>query len=202
MGDLSARGNDGDFYNQVLDFLDKCGEDFGASEDVNNEMDIDGGETPSRSPKILKALVKTLFQAISSPAGVRSARTGPKTGAILISKAASSDKQDVRFALYDGISNFGQAVAQERLQGGSQDQRLSEATEQFILAFVEGTPSALHDAENEATRKKRAEALKSYSSIRQQPNQRVLTWIKVWANGERSGTVREVLDMTCNKFEQ
>lgn len=182
-----------------MTLIDKFGEDFQASEDVNNEMEIDDGEVLSKSPKVLKALITALFQVISSPAGLRSARTGLKTCMILVSKAASSDKQDVRFVLYEGIAKYCQSQVQQQDQSESRDRQFSETARAFVLSFVEG-PSSLHDAENEATRRKRAEALDAYISVASQPDQHILEWTNAWVKSERSRTVREVLDKACKKI--
>lgn len=200
LGDLAASNDDEGFYGQILDLLDKCSEDFEATEDMDNEMDIDDGEVSSKSPRILRALIKTLFQTISSPVGLRNARTGPKLGAVLISKAAMSDKQDVRFSLYEGLLNFCQVLGKQEENSGPQHERLVDGAHAYLSAVVTGPPTTLHEAENEATRKKRAEAVDSYTTLNSRPTQQVSAWIHAWAKNERSRTVREVLEKACRRL--
>ncbi|KAL9616917.1 MAG: hypothetical protein Q9160_008265 [Pyrenula sp. 1 TL-2023] len=200
LGDLAESNDDEVFYDQILEFLEKCSEEFEASEDTDNEMDIDDGEVSSKSPQILKALIKTLFQAISSPAGLRNARTGPKLGAVLVSRAATSDKQDVRFCLYDGLSDFCQVLGKQDENSRPQREKLVESAHAYLSTVVTGPPAALHEAENEATRRKRAEAIDSYTKLGLQPTQQVSAWIHAWAKSERSRTVGTILEKACSRL--
>ena len=198
-GDFVMATKDISFVLEVVAILQGVADDL-ANEDtkVDDMMEVDGGETGKHvSPSLLRASVNTWLKAMIGMSRLK--HTIPPMndlpGKIIIEKTLGSDVRDVRLALYAGMKALCEDIAKQ--DSGTRD-GTHRAVRSLVLLVLKAGPAAQREAENEATRTRRAEAATAYVQAFGGVLE-VVELIRAWKDSERSRSVRQILEKSLEQ---